>query len=435
MLSLCYMGQDGVLSTGKSHPDQKIRLSPGSVGGDLAAGPVLSGLISIASVYGEGVVLAQYLPFATELVTQAKKRISSVLEGGLLGCLSLLHRLLPSLSDSTLLRELPASILAHLLVPMLQVITSRRIFFSGGARPRLVLLYKLLDVVYLIGLRIGEELTRTHLTPIVMGLFSSFSKAKLSSSDSSEEPVLVQLQQVLRPDLAYVSYVAFYNMLGGGFLEANIQNIDKIKLICGEFQTSLQSPIHRPVTYAELGTNNLYPEEKTGSSSFGGSGNKIVVESGDTSDNAMISRPIRDGSRQLKGNWLAYWEHEIGRDLIDSSFNVKQIKLQSFVGHTGGVRSLAVLDNENSFLSSSKDKTVRLWSIRNTGDGDASVQTQSAYMSHKKSVFSVSYLHSRSHAASCDGTVHLWDPFVSTTLREYEAGRGAAFCAMKSEGV
>lgn len=78
-----------------------------------------------------------------------------------------------------------------------------------------------------------------------------------------------------------------------------------------------------------------------------------------------------------------------------------------YLGHSGTVRTIQVLDNENSFLTSSKDKTVKLWSLRSCGDGSAQVPCQWTYTQHRKSVFAVSFLDSLRLVGSCDSTVHV----------------------------
>ena len=429
MLSLCYQGEAGALRhLQEPLPEQRVRVSHGAVLGDRVAEPVLQLLAQVASLYGEGLVLGQYLPYCCDLASQAKQRVSASLAGGLLGCCATVHRVLPLLTDTALVHELP-NLLAHLLLPLLQVATSRRAVFSGGPEPRSLLLYRLLDVTYLLGLRVGEDLARVHLTPVATGLFGSFDKV-YSEPQEQQEPAMVSLTQVLTPSLAYSAYVAFYLLLGGAFLDRHIPTLTLVRGLCERHQHSLAGPVHRPVSGLELAGRPASPLLHS-------SGNMIVVgemgEGEESRDRELILRPVGDSTRQLRGSWLAYWEHEVGRDTRDQGFNLKQIKLLTFTGHTASVKSLAVLNNENSFVSGSKDKTVRLWSVRNTGEGEASVAAQSVYSGHKRGVFSVSCLEAHGRVASCDGGLQLWDPFVCSTVQEWEAGRsGLTFTCVRS---
>ena len=430
MAGLCFLGAGALVEVAGGLPEQRVRLSPGAVAGDRVAEPVLALLTHLAGLYGDGLVLGQYLPYCCDLASLAKQRVRASLAAGLLGALAVLHRVLPLLTDTILMNEL-SNLLAHLLLPLLQTATSRRTVFSGGAAVRRLLLLRLLDVTYLVGLRIGEEMARTHLTPLVSGLFSAFDKVQ--EVEGGLEPALASLALVLCAPVAYSAYVAFYNLLGGAFLDQQVPNIQLIKRVSRQFQQGLAGArVHRPLSCRELAGAG---RTAAGSGLACSSGNMIVVgeeERGTGEDDRLlISRPAGDSSRQLRGNWLAYWEHEVGRADADNSLNLKQIRLQTFGGHTGGVKSLAVLDNENSFLSAGRDRVVRLWSMRNTGEGESTVAAQSVYPGHRKTVFTVAYLEARGLAASCDSSLHLWDPFTCSTVAEYEAGRGAVFSALR----
>ena len=309
--------------------------------------------------------------------------------------------------------------------------------FSSGPPVRSALLFKSLDLLYLLGLRIGEEMSRNHLSDLVVGFFASFSKVfedvdETSPRGTQKLRLSLELADVLTKKLAYSVYIAFYHLLGGKHLDETIPNIGLIKKLCLEHQTGLSNPAIRPYTYKEIQRTLPYYNTET---SFSGSGNMIIVNSAEedlenTSElSKLIQSPAGNVTRHLRGNWMAYWEHELGRSEKDG-FNLKQIRLQSWTGHQGTVKSLAVLDNENSFLSGGKDKTVRLWSLRNSGEGDFTGSAQSVYSNHKKPVFSVDYLAQRGYAVSCDGSIHIWDPFVGGLLHEYDGLGGNPFCVM-----
>lgn len=128
-------------------------------------------------------------------------------------------------------------------------------------------------------------------------------------------------------------------------------------------------------------------------------------------DNAL-KRELPRSAHGLSGNWLAYWQYEIGVSQQDAHFHFHQIRLQSFPGHSGAVKCVAPLSSEDFFLSGSKDRTVRLWPLYNSGDGTGETAPRLVYAQHRKSVFFVGQLEAPQYVVSCDGAVHVWDPFT-----------------------
>ncbi|KAL3274404.1 hypothetical protein HHI36_015797 [Cryptolaemus montrouzieri] len=499
MLTLCYVGKDNLAPSKNDEDNDIVSITSCHVLGDQNAVRVLECLGNIAGLYGEQFILFQYIPHMSELIALCKRKITSNLEGGLISCLALLKHVIPYLSDSTLMDQLQDNILKNVIHPTVRLLGSTKYNFPSGPLARSVLVKKYIDTMYFLSVRIGSDMTRTHLAvPALQRFFLIFDKDLTSNSEqdkdssivelnrdgstrewnistarpiqithirlkdsesadslsppnsstnpdmSREEPpqstAFEELQSVFTPELAHTTYMPFLKHLGVSSLEISLKNHDTIKDLCKEYTNEMKTTLPKEIPNVhQIETSKAPSMVHSGSigSNVAVIGNRIEVQC-ETDDGSntdllnLVSNKIENNNRHLRGNWLAYWGHEIGRSEKDVLFNFKQIKLQTFSGHTHSVKCLHVLDNENSFMSGSRDKTVKLWSLRSQGDGSSISNCQWTYTAHKKSVLSITFIESMRLVASCDSVIHIWDPFMGVNVGLLESPKYAPVNTLKS---
>uniref|UniRef100_A0A914YZH0 BEACH domain-containing protein n=1 Tax=Panagrolaimus superbus TaxID=310955 RepID=A0A914YZH0_9BILA len=128
---------------------------------------------------------------------------------------------------------------------------------------------------------------------------------------------------------------------------------------------------------------------------------------------SLCVRVNDDSPTHLQGTWVDHF-----RAVITSTTSLipfDQIQLGTFSGHSSTIKKIVVLDNENSFITASSDKTIKLWSLKNFVDVGTS---QLCYDRHTKSIQDVIMLQSEGKIVSTDGTIHIWDPFCEKTLQK-----------------
>lgn len=483
LLTSCYVGptrQQFTMSSGESPPLSAGNIyQKRPVLGDIVSGPVLSCLLHIAYLYGEPVLTYQYLPYISYLVapgsTSGPSRLNSRKEAGLLAAVTLTQKIIVYLSDTTLMDILPR-ISHEVLLPVLSFLTSLVTGFPSGAQARTVLCMKTISLIALICLRIGQEMVQQHLSEPVATFFQVFSQLhelqhldlKLDSvsrsegqlpevafSDGQQRPVdptlLDELQKVFTLEMAYTIYVPFSCLLGD-IIRKIIPNHELVGELAGLYLKSIspnsRSPASVEPTVPSTGPGwdsqgGGCPQDDGHSGTFGSVlvGNRIQIPDdshpdspgplgpisgvgsgglGSENEDNALKRELPRSAHGLSGNWLAYWQYEIGVSQQDAHFHFHQIRLQSFPGHSGAVKCVAPLSSEDFFLSGSKDRTVRLWPLYNSGDGTSETAPRLIYAQHRKSVFFVGQLEAPQCVVSCDGAVHVWDPFTGKTLRTVE---------------
>uniref|UniRef100_A0A3B4UDQ1 WD repeat-containing protein 81 n=1 Tax=Seriola dumerili TaxID=41447 RepID=A0A3B4UDQ1_SERDU len=318
------------------------------------------------------------------------------------------------------------------LLPLLDLLTTPTMGFPSGVQTRTAVCLKTLSLMALICLRIGKEMVQQHMADTLRRFFAVFSLlhslqpqvyvvrclcyavAGQCPSQSCGRRVLEELQAVFNPEMAHASYIPFYCLIGRKY--PGLCQIRKP-------YPSETSPFPSGTFGSHLVGNRIQVSRDT---DYGGSPNLGLANSWgrpNLEDSALKQELPRSG-RSLQGNWLAYWQYEIGLNQQDPHFHFHQIRLQSFLGHSGTTKCLAPLAGEDYFLSGSKDKTVKLWPLYNHGDGTQEVEPRLTYNDHRKSVFYVGQLEASQEVVSCDGTVHLWDQYTGKQIRSYEAVDG-----------
>ena len=64
-------------------------------------------------------------------------------------------------------------------------------------------------------------------------------------------------------------------------------------------------------------------------------------------------------------------------------------------------------DGESYFVTGSKDRTAKVWTIRNHGNSSASMGCRLTYGGHQRSVFAVELMENMDSVVSCDGSLHV----------------------------
>ncbi|KAG8450775.1 hypothetical protein GDO86_003152 [Hymenochirus boettgeri] len=467
LLTSCYVGhqRQQFMSNVEENSPMNVKRP---VCGDQVARPVLDCLMYMAHLYGEPFLTYQYLPYISYLVTPSSgSRLNSRKEAGLLAAVTLTQKIIVYLSDTTLMDILP-KINQEVLLPVLSFLTSTTVGFPNGAQARVALCVKCSSLLSLICLRIGREMVQQHLGDTLRIFFSNFTllqelnvQGLIMESQDSLEPViqhlrcsygssqpvdlnlLDELQRVYNAEMAYATYIPFSCLIGDGIgqLIPNHELIWKLTMVHQEAVTpkDIESPV--PSLAYNSRTASFYKADDDGQSGTFGSvmiGNRIqipkdilypvsrstchspVTENFQCDENSF-KQDIPKSAQGLCGNWLAYWQYEIGVSQQEPHFCFHQIKLQSYVGHSGAIKCVKPLTGEDFFLSGSKDKTVRLWPLYNYGDGTRDIEPRHTYADHKRSVFYVGQLESVQQLVTCDGAVHIWDQFTGKTIRTYEA--------------
>ncbi|XP_028396070.1 WD repeat-containing protein 81-like [Dendronephthya gigantea] len=394
--------------------------------GDTNAKWILRCIRSCAEVYGEAVVVHQYLPFVMSKINISSEHVSVKGEANLAGALVLVREYITCISQDSLLQQFEM-LCYQALDLVLCLISSATITFASEAPARTFLALLILDILQVVCEIFERPSAQDLLSPLIATLFSCFEFGSTPTSpnkDSSPgQPCADEIRETFNASLAYNLYITLCKCLGDTYMTATLdKNNEMIWQLCCSVDKALSN--HTPKAMTPTDTEPKPKPFDSESSYLAEPETRKVAKSASLERSDAFQQEKRAkttfvSSRQhLTGNWLKYWKSHLGKRKKIDGDSFSQLKLQTFAGHSDVVKDIHIQDSEHLFLSASRDKTVKLWLLNNHGDGTGQSACSWTTYDHRKPVFAVDVIDVMRQAVSCDGSVHFWDiPTGSSVLK------------------
>ncbi|KJE97201.1 hypothetical protein CAOG_007646 [Capsaspora owczarzaki ATCC 30864] len=273
---------------------------------------------------------------------------------------------------------------------------------------------------------------------------ASFIAAQRASAAPNGESDLEEWRQVYTAETAYLAYSQFCLLVGQESMRRYIANSQLIETLMYSHLASFSHSGNEMDGNAEQGPGSVVSASAISAAIAAAvsaaAAAPMPPQSANDSMRAKFSNLLTLGSKKdgddpsaeeiqtTYANWGTYLTHQMNPQSRNASLSFRELKLQSFAGHTAAVRSLAVFDNEQQFVSGSKDKTVKLWSIGMEEDSLPVAKCRRTYVGHRKTVSSVQIMTSTDFVASCDGGIHIWNPENGYCTQQFDLPKSSIVC-------
>ncbi|OZJ05621.1 hypothetical protein BZG36_01506 [Bifiguratus adelaidae] len=197
----------------------------------------------------------------------------------------------------------------------------------------------------------------------------------------------------------------------------------------------------------QIDTSKSEPNDDSNLSSADGSQNRPVEPLRSTQGGLLPWRQKWKPSPDDIKNWDRYLSTNSEEMSKTLQFSFNDLKLRTFAGHNAAVRVFGNNETSRTFVSASKDKTVKLWSMDiylgiENWEREPVVDPLMSYNNHRRAGICDAFFVRGGGGqglsdlvASCDGQVHLWDPLSGKTIHQYATGRIPISCMEPTRGT